>query len=305
MPELANTRSTQQELSFPMKQNSVSAFCPGHISGYFRRIEGETSVSTGSIGAGIVIDEGVTATVTPADTTSVSVWRKDSTGKQVRYSLTSPPLEYVLKKIGVTVSVTTECRLPIGAGFGLSAAALLATLTAVNRCYDLRLTPHDIAALAHDAEVIHRTGLGDVSACQGGGRVVRKSPGIDGAIIRSFDLPEPLYTVSFGPISTPAVLGSREQMDRVTAAFPPAPPDNAEDFFKISRLFAERSGLLTREAGYLIRRCSDSGIPASMTMLGNGVFAYGRNARDILSDSGEVYTLSVAQEGARLIGSRP
>ncbi|MDD1682800.1 MAG: GHMP kinase [Methanoregula sp.] len=288
-----------------MKQRTVTAFCPGHISGYFRRVEGESVAATGSIGAGIVISEGVTATVTPADSTSVSVNRRDESGNLLHYSPASPPLEYALEKIGVTVSVTTECHLPIGAGFGLSAASLLATLTAVNRSLDLGLTPRDIAALAHEAEVIHRTGLGDAAACQGGGRVVRSGPGIDGTITRTFDLPEPLYAVSFGPISTPSVLGSREQMDRVAAAFPPGPPSDAEDFFRISRRFAEKSGLLTREAGAVIRRCADNNVPASMTMLGNGVFAYGREARDILSAFGELYAFTMAEAGARITGGQP
>ena len=288
-----------------MKQRTVTAFCPGHISGYFRRVEGESVAATGSIGAGIVISEGVTATVTPTDSTSVSVNRRDESGNLLHYSPASPPLEYVLEKIGVTVSVTTVCHLPIGAGFGLSAASLLATLTAVNRSLDLGLTPRDIAALAHEAEVIHRTGLGDAAACQGGGRVVRSGPGIDGTITRTFDLPEPLYAVSFGPISTPSVLGSREQMDRVAAAFPPGPPSDAEDFFRISRRFAEKSGLLTREAGAVIRRCADDNVPASMTMLGNGVFAYGREARDILSAFGELYAFTMAEAGARITGGQP
>jgi pantoate kinase len=288
-----------------MKQRMVTAFCPGHISGYFRRIVGESPAATGSIGAGIVISEGVTAKVTPADSPSVSVYRKDNSGNLVHYAAASPLLEYVLKKLGVTVSITTECRLPIGAGFGLSAAALLASLTAVNRCLDLGLPPHDIAALAHEAEVVHRTGLGDVAACQGGGRVVRSGPGIDGSITRLFDLPEPLYAVSFGPIATPSVLGSQEQMDRVAAAFPSGTPKDAEDFFRISRRFAERSGLLTREAGAVIRTCADNHVPASMTMLGNGVFAYGREARDILAASGDVYTFTMAKTGARIVGVRP
>ncbi|MHB8053062.1 MAG: pantoate kinase [Methanoregula sp.] len=288
-----------------MKQRTVTAFCPGHISGYFRRVMGESVATTGSIGAGIVISEGVMATVTPTDFTSVSVNRKDKSGKLVQYSRTSPPLEYILEKIGVTVSVTTECCLPIGAGFGLSAAALLATLTAVNRSNNLGLTPRDIAALAHEAEVVHRTGLGDVAACQGGGWVVRSGPGIDAAITRSFDLPESLYAVSFGPISTPTVLGSREQMARVAAAFPQGPPEDAEDFFRISRQFAENSGLLTKEAGAVIRQCADNNVPASMTMLGNGVFAYGRNARDILSASGDVYAFTVAKAGTRIVWVRP
>jgi pantoate kinase len=266
---------------------------------------GESVATTGSIGAGIVISEGVMATVTPTDFTSVSVNRKDKSGTLVQYSRTSPPLEYILEKIGVTVSVTTECCLPIGAGFGLSAAALLATLTAVNRSNNLGLTPRDIAALAHEAEVVHRTGLGDVAACQGGGRVVRSGPGIDAAITRSFDLPGSLYAVSFGPISTPTVLGSREQMARVAAAFPQGPPEDAEDFFRISRQFAENSGLLTKEAGAVIRQCADNNVPASMTMLGNGVFAYGRNARDILSVSGDVYAFTVAKAGTRIVWVRP
>lgn len=288
-----------------MKQKTVTAFCPGHISGYFMRIEAESVTATGSIGAGIVISEGVTATVTMADSTSVSVNRKDGSGNLVHCSTTSPPLEYVCGKLGVAVSITTECCLPISAGFGLSAAALLATITAVNRCQDLGLSPHDIAALAHETEVLHRTGLGDVAACQGGGRVVRTGPGIDGVIVRSFDLPEPLYAVSFGPITTPSVLGSQDQMDRVAAAFPPGPPIDAEDFFLLSRRFAEKSGLLTREAGAVIRNCADNNIPASMTMLGNGVFAYGRKAREILSAYGEVFAFSVARTGVRIVGGRP
>jgi pantoate kinase len=288
-----------------MKQRTITAFCPGHISGYFRRIGGDSVAATGSIGAGIVISEGVTATVAPADSLSISVDRNDKTGNLIHHSPKSPPLEYVLGKLGVTASVKTACQLPIGAGFGLSAAALLATLTAVNESHSLNLSPHDIAALAHEAEVIHRTGLGDVAACQGGGRVVRSGPGIDAGIIRSFDLPEPLYAISFGPISTPSVLGSPEQMERVAAAFPPGLPKDAGDFFRISRRFAEKSGLLTKEAGAVISSCADNNIPASMTMLGNGVFAYGKKARDILSASGVIYTFNVAREGTRIIEVRP
>lgn len=178
-------------------------------------------------------------------------------------------------------------------------------LTAVSRSHALNLTSHDIAALAHEAEVIHRTGLGDVSACQGGGRVVRSGPGIDGTITRSFDLPEPLYAVSFGPISTPSVLGSREQMERVASAFPANLPEDAEDFFLLSSLFAKKSGLLTPEAGAVIRHCAENNIPASMTMLGNGVFAYGKKARAILEGYGPVYQFTVAESGARVLEDRP
>ena len=59
-----------------MKPSAVIAFCPGHISGYFKKISGDTPASTGSIGAGIVISEGVTSTVRPSDRTSISIQQK-------------------------------------------------------------------------------------------------------------------------------------------------------------------------------------------------------------------------------------
>jgi len=287
-----------------MKPGTVTAFCPGHISGYFRRVNGTTRAGTGSIGAGIVIDKGVTATVTRADRTTICVNRVDAWGKKREQYHDSPPLSTVMGRLGVTASVVTECVLPIGAGFGLSAAALLAAMTALNRLYGLDMTEHDIALYAHEAEVMHRTGLGDVAACQAGGRVVRKGPGIDAVIERRYDLTQPLYAVSFGPIHTPSVLGSQQQMERVSSAFPRTSPKNVEDFFRLSQQFAFASGLVTPEVRQVLRHCTAHQVPASMTMLGNGVFAYGRDARDLLGHFGEVYECGMARMGARITGEK-
>jgi pantoate kinase len=114
-------------------------------------------------------------------------------------------------------------------------------------------------------------------------------------------MPEPLYAVSFGSIHTPAVLGSSAQMERTSSAFPKTTPENVEDFFLLSRHFAERSGLMTREVKKVIRRCDDAGVPSSMTMLGNGVFAYGRKARDVLLPLGHVYEFHVSGRGAHIM----
>ena len=284
-----------------MTPASVTAFCPGHISGYFKRVDGQTLATTGSIGAGIVIDEGVTVTVTASQSPSVHIQRRDNAGVRYDVAQDSPPLITALNCIGVSASVVTECRLPIGAGFGLSAAALLAALTASNRLFACGLSAHEIARIAHETEVHHRTGLGDVAACQGGGRVVRKGAGIDHKIERRFDLTEPLFAISFGPIHTPGVLGSPAQMDRVTAAFPLTFPENVRDFFRLSREFADKSCLVTREVQEVLGECDRTHVPASMTMLGNGVFAYGIRAEPVLSSFGEVYELHMAESGVRIV----
>lgn len=284
-----------------MTPASVTAFCPGHISGYFRRVDGETPAATGSIGAGIVISEGVTSVVRPADAVSISVNRARQGAGTIEVSREAPPLESALERIGATVRVETTCSLPISAGFGLSAAALLSTLTATNRLLGLGLAACDIAEVAHETEVLFRTGLGDVAACQAGGRVVRNGPGISGEIIREFDIRDPIYTVSFGQIPTPSVLGSPEQMARVTAAFPGRQPKNGNDFFTLAREFSRKSGLETPKVTEVLSSCDRRGVPAAMTMLGEGVFACGEAARGVLEEYGEVFGMEVARTGTRII----
>jgi pantoate kinase len=284
---------------------SVTAYCPGHISGYFRRVSGPTPAQTGSTGAGIVIDPGVTVTVSAARQTRVRVQVRSPAGHLCQVADRSPPLADALVRLGVDADIVTECRLPIGAGFGLSAAALLAGLTAVNRLYDLALGQDGIARIAHETEVRHRTGLGDVAACQGGGRVVRYGPGIAGKIDRFFDIDGPLHAVSFGPISTPSVLCSPEQMDRVHAAYPGTSPRSAAEFFLLAGEFSKKSGLVTPRVRKVLSACRAEGIPASMTMLGDGVFASGGRAGCVLLPFGTVYRCRMARQGPRIVTEDP
>jgi len=279
----------------------VVAFCPGHISGYFKRIIGRDAATTGSIGAGIVISEGVLVRVEPSERTSVHICRKEKSGALTIVAHDSPPLTYAMNLLSINASVTTECCLPIGAGFGLSAAALLATLTALDKLFDLGLAEGDIARAAHESEIVHHTGLGDVAACRGGGLVVRTTAGITAPVHRYFNLPEPIYAVSFGPIHTPSVLEAEERMEQVASAFPNTEPKNIEDFFRCSRVFTQRSGLLTPQVQTVLDRCDELDVPASMTMLGNGVFAYGKEAGRVLSQFGLTYDMGVATKEAHIV----
>jgi pantothenate kinase (EC 2.7.1.33) len=151
---------------------SVKAFSPGHISGYFSKVLGDTPEGTGSIGAGLVLSQGVTATVERSKETEVLVV---ADGVE---TIGSPPIEEALERIGVSAHVRTESLLPIGSGFGLSAASLLATITAADELFSLTMGMPEIAGLSHEIEVSHGNGLGDVAAELGGGLVCRTAPGI-------------------------------------------------------------------------------------------------------------------------------
>ena len=266
---------------------------PGHISGYFRRIFGDTAQATGSCGAGIVIEEGVLARAVPSRSPAVKMIFL----RNRPFSGGPPLLETAMERLGVSAEVTTESTLPAGAGFGLSAAALLASLSALSALFDLRLSDLAIASLAHEIEVIHRTGLGDVAACQGGGIECRKGPGVRAEIERIPDPGRIIHAISFGPIPTPRVLGDPERMKRIDRAFPGRCPRDIGDLFRLSRDFAERSGLVTPRVREALSACDRAGVSSSMTMLGEGVFALGEEAAPVLSRFGEVFRLRIAERG--------
>jgi pantoate kinase len=272
------------------------AFSPAHISGYFHRVDGSDPAATGSRGAGIVIEEGVQARVTAAVTPSVVIQRISPSGTLLERTEGAPLLLYAMERLGVSARVVTTSVLPMGAGFGCSAAALLGTLSALSALFSLHLSREEIAALAHETEVLHRTGLGDVAALQGGGLACRKGAGIHADIVRL--MPDTALTVlSCGPIHTPSVLGSVAAMERVTGAFPGRCPRTLDDFITLSRSFAEKSGLITPAVRGLLEACDRREIPASMTMLGEGVFACGDGAEESLASFGTPLGVHVSRAG--------
>lgn len=266
----------------------IVAFAPGHISGYFQKVDGETLEKTGSIGAGVVIDHGVTVTMTESDFMSVVVNDcATDDGWLIRE---------VLRELGVVAATRVHAAMPIGAGFGMSAAGLLATYHAANRLFGLGFGDDELAEKAHEFEVRHSTGLGDVAAAASGGIVVRTSAGIHGVEARIFS-DETIYAVSFGSIPTPDIITSKEKMQQVKDAFPQALPKSLEDVMKNSNEFAKNSGLMTPRVKEILTSCDEFGVLASMTMLGDGVFAYGELAKDVLSKFGDVYCLKVSKTG--------
>jgi pantoate kinase len=276
-------------------ERTAVAFAPGHISGYFRRVDGPHPEETGSCGAGIVIDRGVTARVTGSGKTSVE--------------LSPPPhpfpcgaklIEDLLAGLGVTACVETFAAMPAGAGFGMSAAALLSVLTAANAVFDLHLTEVGIARAAHIAEITHNTGLGDAAAAAGGGLAVRTAPGISGVSRRLY--PEEIfYAVTFGPIYTPDVIGSAGGVQRANDAFPGSEPSDLSGFLRLSREFDEKSGFITEDVRRVLDACDAAGVPAAMTMLGNGVFAAGEAAGEVLGRFGTAVPFRASRTGPVLL----
>jgi pantoate kinase len=207
------------------------------------------------------------------------------------------------------VLVKTELEMPFGAGFGASGAGALGCAYALNSLFDLGLTANQAAAIAHEAEVMNRTGLGDVIAQNAGGLVVRLHPGAPGTgrIDRIPVPPLPISYVVRGPISTKQVLSDEKLMAAVNAAGEAALKELLKrptfaNFLQLSRRFTMHSGLASDWALQAIEAVEAAGGMAGMIMLGDAVFAFGGAGAgaEALKGFGEVHTTTISQRGANL-----
>ena len=126
--------------------NSAKAFAPGNISCIFVIKRTNNPRTSGSLGLGFTIDQGVIVTIRRASNSKKSSDRKINQNRQLKdeknkqnavyfnnKKINFPTVISVIK--GLTreiIEVRIKSRLPLGCGFGLSGASALATAYALN-----------------------------------------------------------------------------------------------------------------------------------------------------------------------------
>ena len=152
------------------------AFAPGHISGFFEPVYNKQDIArTGSRGAGINVTLGAVSEVNVEESTS-QIFEIYVNNKQSHSPVTHLALKGLLGEKKVHVIVRTNLDLPVGQGFGMSAASAVSASYALARIIGVSNT--DALKSSHFAEVHLRTGLGDVLASCFGGIEIRKHPGL-------------------------------------------------------------------------------------------------------------------------------
>ena len=258
-------------------EQAVGAFVPGHVTGFFSSHSHDDPTRAGSRGAGVTLTDGVTVRVRPAAASRVVL--DDET-------VSVEPVDRVLDALDATAEVSVETPLPLGAGFGASGAMALGTALAANRAFDCRLSENELVTIAHGAEVLAGTGLGDVVAQARGGVPIRLEPGAP-AHNRLDGIPASTRVeyLTFGGLPTEEVLAG--ETDRLTEAGVESlsilvDDPTMETFMRASRRFAREADLLTNRVRSTIEDVADADGEASMAMLGRTVFALGTG----LSDAG-------------------
>lgn len=186
----------------------------------------------------------------------------------------------------MNLRINHEFQVPISTGFGTSAACALGTSLAIAKTLNLPLTLNEAASLAHLAEIEMKSGLGDVIAEITGGIVLRLkegSPGIgrtDRIIHRGKSNERDLFVISktLGEIETSKVIEDPFYKNRINQTGKNLldellkRPDPL-NFLKLSRRFAEETGLMNSEVLEVVEVLDEETMGASMAMLGNTAFA--------------------------------
>lgn len=275
-------------------QMKRSAWAPAHISALFSLHTGREMGDTGSIGAGFCLAGGVTADVDVEIGPGRKTFRIN--GEMAHLPVTETAVSILESRAEKRLSGTFDIHTPYPAsqGFGISAAGTLATSLAVS---DLLSLPDEEGWLAaHSAEIVNRTGLGDVVAEINGGGILRIKAGLPahGGEVARFRLLNRgseagiIAVVMGGKLRTDSVLGDPALMEKISVYGRDAVDSlsrllekssgsmEAVDFSRVVREFALKTGLVSpqlRKAFEVLDRCNmGEKYPFSMVMLGNALF---------------------------------
>ena len=214
-----------------------------------------------------------------------------------------------------TLLVYLRHELPIGQGFGLSAAGALSTSLAVAQLLDE--PPHRALEVAHLADFHGGGGLGGVASILGGGMELRRRPGIPPwgeAVHRAFR-PELFIALLGSPLPSPRLLRSGPFLRRVERAAASEVRRLSTEFrpsnlLDASERFTDRLQLGRPSIRRAISELRKSGAWVAQTMFGNALFASPRNSRTRRALVRELerrrlpaIALASAPEGAHLVGT--
>ncbi len=235
--------------------------------------------------------------------------------RTTRWALTHI-LESAQSSFEVQANITLT--VPIGSGFGTSAAGTAAACLALSDALDLSITYNEVGRIAHVADVINGTGLGTAGALLVGGFVLATQPGAPGIgqIDRLiFPKDHSILCAYLGPIPTKQALSQVDVENRVNpsaqramAAIRERP--NLQTFLDEACKFSREAGFQTPDVSRLIAFLISNGASgAAQNMLGNAVHAVAEKskiskiakvARKALPRA-SIFTANLEERGVRLV----
>jgi len=290
------------------------AFCPGHITGFFKaEVDEKRPELQGSIGAGFCIKEGVTTRVSVSSSEKPS-FKIKVTGYQSDNTQVS---EFVigeffnLVKENYFVDVEHQIEIPVGYGLGSSGAVALSLAFALNKALQTNLSRTQIGQIAHRAEIFCKTGLGTVLSSYHGGFEIRTKQGAPGiGSLRKIHTDSSAVMICFSPISTKKFI--KNDLSKINGLGGKMvgkliKSRDHQEFLDMSLEFAKYVNVITPKMSTVIKDLQKNGFKCGVAMFGETVFTLVPKSKEdqVIEifkkyDDGIVIKSSIDTSGARI-----
>ncbi|MGD2066810.1 MAG: hypothetical protein PVI43_06550 [Candidatus Bathyarchaeota archaeon] len=269
----------------------ATAFSPAGITSFFeicdRTPDGKLIADperVGARGGGFSPDKGVSTEVIVAESEENQI-KVVINGENCPEAMTTKSVvEMLTSKLSENHAITVihQVDVPVGAGFGSSAAGALGAALALSQALGLNLTYNQLGRIAHVAEVKCKTGLGTAGPLLFGGCGLTIEPGAPGIALLDRVPVSPdhrLVVGTFRPYPTKELLSTQEKRDiinewgRKTLKRILADP-SLENFMGACKDFAVGTGFVTDRVLKLMKLAENAGaVGAAQNMLGEAVHA--------------------------------
>ncbi len=279
-----------------MKFNST-AFAPGHVTIIFSiRDQHQDLLEKGSIGVGFSIDKGVKTQIEIRDGKKQEISIKIN-GLSAEASVTRAVVnqfsQYLKNK---KIKINHDIDFPVSAGFGASGAGALSTAFALNQLFGNVFDDKKCGQIAHKAEVMNKTGLGDVIGQFHGGFEIRIKEGAPGiGKLKNLNVAKDMKVIlgTWGILETKSVLTNPKNRNLIIKT--------GENILKMifqkkdlelgyicnnAQEFSRKIDLESEELKEVITLLNQNGYgTCGMVMLGNSFFCFSKEEeiKDILS----------------------
>jgi len=265
------------------------AVCPAGISSFFEICNVDSTgtpltdpAQIGARGGGFAITHGVRARVQTQKSHSTRIEISINSKPAPEAHTTRWALERLLERTGSTLNVQVDIRVrvPIGAGYGSSAAGTAASCLALADVLELPVTYDELGKITHVAEVINRTGLGTAAAVFVGGFVLVTEPGAPGigSVDRLlFPRDHSIVCAFLAPLPTRKLLSQTDLASRVNPSAERAMESirqkpELHTFLTEARKFGQEIGLESPDITNLLDTMMSAGaIGAAQNMIGKAV----------------------------------
>jgi pantoate kinase len=170
-----------------LPRDRAVAFAPAAITNFFSisySRQGTTTLPKGATGGGYVLSKGVVSEAIIKGGTKKEIFTEVNGDSSYDARTTRTAIGFLVAHHRLNfdrIELRQSVGVPIGAGFGASAASALSAVFSVASAFRLSDPKAALARFAHDAELAEQTGLGTVSVTYdgvGAGAIVK--PGVPG-----------------------------------------------------------------------------------------------------------------------------